>query len=251
VLRERRTVDSGGTSLGTGPDPHPTPSTARGDSPARPWPDSTGASGTPGGAPLIAITAATVAALTVLTEALDDADADIGHSVQLMALYAAAAVPSYGGLTIDVAQSNPPLHIFAVADGVGSGDTRSSVQFNMPGRGEPESLPIVSIIFFADSAGAFVDLAADLAWLTARPPTDFVLDQHLTTAAQSTSEGQLREGSAINQAMGALIGRGYTPQQADTELSTQAANSSMDRHTAARRILAEITAGIEGRFDIG
>jgi hypothetical protein len=197
------------------------------------------------------VTAATVAALTVLTEALDDPKADIGHSLQLMALYAAAAVPSYRGLSIDVAQSNPPLHILAVADRIVTGDTPTSLQFNMPGRGEPRSLPIVSIVLFADSPGAFVDLAADLSWLTARPPTDFVLDQHLTAAARPTSEGQLREGSAINQAIGALIGRGYTPQQASIELSTQSANSSMDRHTAARRILAEITAGIEGRFDIG
>jgi hypothetical protein len=197
------------------------------------------------------ITASTVAALTVLTEALDDAGADIGHSLQLMAVCVAAAVPSYRGLSIDVAQSNPPLHILAVADRIVTGDIRTSLQFTMPGQGEPSRLPPVSIILFADSAGAFVDLAADLAWLTARPPTEFVLDQHLTPLAQPTSEGHLLAATAINQAIGALIGRGYTPQQANTELSTQAANSSMDRPTAARRILAEITAGIDECFDIG
>jgi hypothetical protein len=109
----------------------------------------------------------------------------------------------------------------------------------------------VSVILFAESPGAFVDLAADLAWLTARPPTEFVLDQHLTAAAQPTSERQLREASAINQAIGTLIGRGYTPQQASAELNTQAASSSTDRHTAARRILATITADIEEPFDSG
>ena len=38
----------------------------------------------------------------------------------------------------------------------------------------------MAIILYAGSPGTFVDLAADLAWLTARPLTDFVLDQHLT-----------------------------------------------------------------------
>jgi hypothetical protein len=194
----------------------------------------------------MAITAATVVALTALTEALDDPDADIEHSLQLMALSAAAAVPSYRGLSIEVAQSNPPLHILAMADRIVTGDARTSLQFTMPGPREPSSWPTVSIILFADSPGAFVDLAADLAWLTTRPPTDFVLDQHLTAAAQPTSERQLREATAINQAIGALINRGYTPQQANTELSTQATNSSTDRHTVARRILAKITAGIGG-----
>jgi hypothetical protein len=199
----------------------------------------------------MAITAATVAVLTLLTEALDDTGVDIGRSLHHMALYATAAVPSYRGLSIEVAQSNPPLRILAMADRNVTGDTGTSLQFTMPGQGEPSSLPPVSIILFADSAGAFVDLAADLAWLTARPPTEFVLDQHLTPIARPTSEGQLLEATAINQAIGALIGRGYTPQQANTELSTQAANSSMDRPTAARRILAEITAGIDECFDIG
>jgi hypothetical protein len=199
----------------------------------------------------MAITASTVAALTVLTEALDDPGADIGHSLQLMAVCAAAAVPSYRGLSIDVAQSNPPLHILAMADRIVTGDTRTSLQFTIPGGGAPSSLRPVSIILFADSAGAFVDLAADLAWLTARPPTEFVLDQHLTPVAQPTSEGQWLEAVAINQAIGALIGRGYTPQQANTELSKHAADSSVDRPSAARRILAEITAGSDECFDIG
>jgi hypothetical protein len=197
------------------------------------------------------MTAATVAALTALTESLDDPTADIAHSLQLMALYAAAAVPNYRGLSLDVAQSNPPLHILAMADGTVTGDALASLQFTMSDRSEPRSLPTVSIVLFADSAGAFVDLAAGLAWLTARPPTEFVLDQHLTAAARPTPAGQLREASAIDQAIGALVGRGYTPQQANTELSTQAANNSMDRSTAARRVLTKITAGVGGCFDKG
>jgi hypothetical protein len=191
----------------------------------------------------MAITAATVAALTLLTEALDDTDADIGRSLQLVSLYAEAAVPSYRGLSIYVAQSNPPLYILAMTDRIVTGDARTSLQFTLSGRGEHGSLPPVSLILFADSAGAFVDLAADLAWLTARPLTDFALDQHLTIPAGSLTAGQLRADSAINQAIGVLIGRGYTPQQADWELDTQAGHAGTDRLVAARLILGRLTHG--------
>lgn len=36
-----------------------------------------------------------------------------------------------------------------------------------------------SVILYAAKPGAFIDLAADLAWLTGRSLTDFVLDRHL------------------------------------------------------------------------
>jgi hypothetical protein len=109
-------------------------------------------------------------------------------------------------------------------------------------------LPAVALILYAGSPGAFVDLAADLAWLTARSLSDFILDQHLTPAAGSLQEGQLRAASAINQALGVLIGRGYTPQQAHGELDTQAAHAGTDRHTAACHILAKINTGDDDQY---
>jgi hypothetical protein len=86
----------------------------------------------------VTMTAAIAAALTVLTEALDDpdTDTDIAHSLRLLTLDAATAVASYRGLS-------------------------------------------------------------------------------------------------------ALIGRGYTPQQADWQLDVQAANNRTDRHAAALHILAK------------
>ena len=54
--------------------------------------------------------------------------------------------------------------------------------------------------------GTFVDLAADLAWLTARPLSDLVLDRHLPPPAERGAATSLFEASVINQAIGALIG---------------------------------------------
>jgi hypothetical protein len=94
---------------------------------------------------------------------------------------------------------------------------------------------------YAGSPGTFVDLAADLAWLTARPLSDFVLDQHVPGPAGIGTGTKLFEASVINQAIGALIAQGYTPQQADGQLDAQAADAGINRHAARLRILARLT----------
>ena len=176
-------------------------------------------------------------ALAILTEALDEPGTDIAHSLHRLTLDAAAAVTSYLGLRVVVSQSNPPFTVTALSDGALAGDIRTSLHLSLPGL---QNSPAVAIILYAGSPGAFVDLAADLAWLTARSPSDFILDQHLALATGSLPEGYLRAASAINQAVGVLIGRGYTPQQAHWELDTRAAHAGTDRHTAANHILAKI-----------
>jgi hypothetical protein len=183
------------------------------------------------------------AALAILTEALDEPGTDIAHSVHRLTLDAAAAVTSYLGLSVVVSHSDSPFSVTALADGALAGDIRTSLHVSLPGPSDRQNSPAVAIILYAGSPGAFVDLAADLAWLTARSPSDFILDQHLTLAAGSLPEGQLRAASAINQALGVLIGRGYTPQRAHGELDTQAAHAGTDRRTAAHHILAKINTG--------
>ena len=186
------------------------------------------------------ITAAMAAALAVLTEALDEPGTDIAHSLHRLTLDAAAAVTSYLGLSVVVSQSDPSFTVTALAEGALAGDIRTSLHLSLPGPSDPPNSPAVAIILYAGLPGAFVDLAADLAWLTTRSLSDFILDQHLALAAASLPEAQLRAASAINQALGVLIGRGHTPQQAHWELDTQAAHAGTDRQTAAYHILANI-----------
>ncbi len=101
---------------------------------------------------------------------------------------------------------------------------------------------MVALIFYAATPGAFVDLTADLAWLTGRPPSEFALDQHLSAPAGSDAATHLRTTSVINQAIGVLIGRGYTPRQAHSKLDTQADGARTDRYAAAQFILDTLTA---------
>ena len=50
------------------------------------------------------------------------------------------------------------------------GDVRTSGSgLALRGLGDARLLPVVVLVLYAGSPGAFVDLAADLAWLTARP----------------------------------------------------------------------------------
>jgi hypothetical protein len=44
--------------------------------------------------------------------------------------------------------------------------------------------------------------------------------------------------SVINQAIGALIGRGYTPEQAEVHLTAEGAAAGISRHAVGLRILA-------------
>jgi len=183
------------------------------------------------------------AALAILTEALDEPGTDIAHSLHWLTLDAAVAVTSYLGLSVVVSHSDSPFTVTALAEGALASDIRTSLHLSLLGPNGPQNSPAVAIILYAGSPGAFVDLAADLAWLTARSLSEFILDQHLSLATGPPPEGQLRAASAINQALGVLIGRGYTPQQAHWELDTQAAHAGTDRHTAAYHILAKINTG--------
>ncbi|MCV7229564.1 ANTAR domain-containing protein [Mycolicibacterium komossense] len=195
------------------------------------------------------ITAAMAASLNILTAALDDPGADITHSLDQLTLEATAAIPTYLGLSMLVPQSNPPFTISTLAAGVVDGDIRTSLRVRLPIAGAGDGLS-VAVIFYAGAPGAFVDLAADLTWLTGRPPADFTLDQHLGITSWPDTTPKLQAVSEINQAIGVLIGRGYSPQQASWELDAQAMNNRTDRHSVARLILDKITSDGDGHFDM-
>jgi hypothetical protein len=186
--------------------------------------------------------AALAAELEILTAALDEPGADVAHSLRRLALDAAAAVSTYLGLSILVSSAEPPFAFTALAAGVAADDIRTSLRVVVPGEGEGGQLLAVAVILYAGSPGAFVDLAADLAWLTSWPPSHFMLDRHVGLPISPEVGTQLRAASTINQAIGVLIGRGYTPQQANEQLSAQASFARTNRLAAAQLILAELTA---------
>ena len=187
------------------------------------------------------IGAALAADLGILTAALDEPGAGVLHSLHQLGVDAQAAVPTYLGLSVTVDGSDPRFTFTTLEDGTAD-DIRTSLRLTLPGVGDGRASPSVALILYAGTPGTFVDLTADLAWITGRPPSDFALDQHLSVPAGSDSGTYLRAASVINQAIGVLIGRGHTPAHAHRELDTQADSAGTDRHTTAQFILDTLTA---------
>jgi hypothetical protein len=186
------------------------------------------------------IGAALAADLGMLTVALDEPDADVLRSLHQLGVDAQAAVPTYLGLSVTV-DGSPPFTFTTLEDSAAD-DVRTTLRLTLPAVGDGRASSSVALILYAGTPGTFVDLTADLAWLTGRPPSDFALDQHLSVPDGSDSATYLRAASIFNQAVGVLIGRGYTPKAAHSKLNMPADGEGTDRHTAAQFILDTLTA---------
>ncbi len=154
--------------------------------------------------------------------------------------HAAAAIPTYLGLSVVVPQSDPPLTVTSLAVGAVAGDICTSLHLSFRAS--------VSEIVGASAH----PLRADHREPSSTSPRTWPGSLHAhwaTSSSTSTSpfppyrlpEGQLRAASDINQAIGVLIGHGYSLRQAHRELDTQAADNRTDRHSAARLILDTVT----------
>ncbi len=189
------------------------------------------------------IAAALAADLAILTAALDEPGTDVADSLCQLTANATVAVPTFLGLSVTVHGNDLPFTFITWLQGVGMADVRTSLRLTLPGAADAGLLPPVAIVLYAGSRGTFVDIAADLAWLTARPLSDFILDQHLLGPTEKGTVTSLSETSVINQAIGVLIGQGYTPEQAEHHLTAKGADAGISRHAVALRVLAGLTAG--------
>jgi len=186
------------------------------------------------------IGAALAAELGILTAALDEPGADVLHSLHRLGVDAQAAVSSYLGLSL-IVEGGSPFTFSTLEDGAAD-KVRTSLRLTLPaGVGEGRAGLLVALIFYAARPGTFVDLAADLAWLTGRPPSEFALDQHLSVPVGPDGGTSVRAASVINQAIGVLIGRGYSPRRAHSKLDADAERARTDRDTAAQVILDTLT----------
>jgi hypothetical protein len=185
----------------------------------------------------VEITAAVAADLAALTEALDEPDADLAMLLHQVAADAKFAVGTFVGLTIRVIIGDQPSKLTVFEQGAASGDVKASMLIPMHAiMDATRAETTIDLILYARAPGAFTDLAADLAWLAGLDLVDFTLNQHLIVPERDEVDG-LFARSLINQAIGMLIARGSTPEQAERELTARAVRDGLDRHIAARQIL--------------
>jgi hypothetical protein len=188
----------------------------------------------------VEITAALAADLAILSETLDGTDGDLVEGLRLLAADAKSAVRSYLGLTVTATNGTSPLTFTGMEDLAGHVEVVSSLMIPLSEESADGDGSRLVVILYAGRPGAFVDLAADLCWLTGRRLTDFVLDQHLSLPAEPDTGGRVQAASAVNQAIGVLLGRGYTPEQAEFEIDARAVAAAHSRFDAAQIILGTL-----------
>lgn len=177
--------------------------------------------------------------LALLTAALDDPDADLAAEVVALTAHARTFIDSCVGLTINIA-GDPPATLTSLAAQMPMSDIHSSIRIEL--RSNDTGGAGVDFLLYAHQPGAFVDLAADLAWTTGRESTEFQVDQHLKLPVASGRADTPLATSLINQAIGVLVGRGSTPAAALRELDSHACSNAIARVDAAVRILEALPA---------
>jgi len=184
----------------------------------------------------VTIPSALAADLALLTDALDTGAVDIASTFSLLSSDVAAAVSSYVGLSVRVHSLGGLAELTTLDDPAVIARVVTSLRIPVP-EATRASGPSVVIVLYSTLPGAFVDLAADLAWLTDVALADVGLDLDLDPRARSGVATPLSSLSSIDQAIGVLVGRGHTPEETLVELETLAARFGGDRHAAALEIL--------------
>lgn len=182
------------------------------------------------------------AELGLLTQALDLPDTDIAQTLTRLCTAAQAAVDSYLGLSVAINVDRSGFDLTVLEDGAQREHVRTSLLVPLSTTdADTTTVPAsIALILYAATSGAFRGLAADLSWITGRSWTDYRLDEHLTVPAGDTNPTPVAAASAINQALGVLIARGSTPEQAELDLQARAAAADIDPSAAATLILAAL-----------
>jgi hypothetical protein len=178
----------------------------------------------------VEISATLGADLRTLTDALGQPGTDLEAVLRELSKDIELAVDSYCGLSMTIVVDTGPLSLSTV-DPV---DIGTSLLLPLTAICEVEYGS--TIVFFARTPGAFVDLAADLSFTLGLGLDSFVIDDHLLANSEPGLTG-LAEMSAINQAIGVLIDQGSTPHRARAELHRLALRSELTLADAATQLV--------------
>jgi hypothetical protein len=105
-----------------------------------------------------------------------------------------------------------------------------------------------ALLLQAADVGAFLLLADDLANLIGPGCPPIEVDRHLDlvpTAPATSIEFVLSELRVVNQAIGMLLDRGFTPETAITDLDRRAAATGLTIGAVSRRMLTELPPTLE------
>ena len=184
------------------------------------------------------ISAALAAHFALLSQALEDPTIDLETGLRGFAVSVKAAVSSYTGLTMTIALDDYDIS-FTVHEDTAA---RPATSLLIPLAALTRIAPVHAagtLLLYAATPGAFIDLAADLSHALRIEPAALVLDGHLDPPAGSVAVDGLEHHVALNEAIGILIGRGHTPESASNELQRLASLDHGDLHAAVHALLRE------------
>lgn len=155
---------------------------------------------------------------------------------------ALAAVPSCQAvmLTVNSAGLSASFRLTTPAAGELEMPVRSSLLLPLGGADSDTTL-----LLYAGQAGAFDQLATELAGMLADGGLGVAIDQHLAPLPRRTAAARaaaaLADGGTVNQALGALLEQGWPPEDGPVELDRRAAADGVSRSDAARIVLHSLS----------
>jgi hypothetical protein len=160
-------------------------------------------------------------------------EGSLHESVARLLRTARDVAPSYLGMAITVVVDDQPVTLTVFEPDTATQITSLTLSLSWL----PSLDPASRITFYAATAGAFTDLAADLAFVLG--DATLSLDDDITNAPVQGLRG-LPEVAAIDRAVGILVGHGHTVKTAKGELRRRA-KGIVGMHQAALDIAADPT----------
>jgi hypothetical protein len=161
----------------------------------------------------------------------DESEDELRRSMSTLVVSVKRVAPSYSGLAITVVIDDQPVTLTSLEPFCDVSAIVTSMRLSL---GWLTSLSSASqITFYAATPGTFVDLAADLSFVVGA--VCLRLDQDLPARFGPDLNG-VNELSAINRAIGILVGHGHTLDSAQRELQRMADTAAISLSQAAGRV---------------
>jgi hypothetical protein len=201
--------------------------------------------------------AALLAHLQDLTASIGQDDQDLDDTLAALTAALLATAATYCGLRLTIVEAQWPVTLTAFTDGH---DAPVGTSLRLPlALVSPTADKESRVVFFAITAGAFTDLAADLSYALGGVPVDqaspgvdgvdqrgihvdgrrraIELDVDLPLLSRVSGLAGLAELTVLNRAIGMLVAQGHDIEQAHQLLRLDAAAAEVEPHIYAARIL--------------
>jgi hypothetical protein len=188
------------------------------------------------------ISAALAADLADLSHNLDD-DVDLETRLHALTDGVKAAVPSYLGMTVTFVADGHDVSFTVREETEHVREITASLRIQLAGT--RHGARDTQLVLYAAIPGAFVDLAVDVGYALTLDSATLILDGHLNPPDHESGFHGLAALSAINQAVGVLIGRGHTIESAHNALRRSAAWYGEDVAVTAAALLRTMRRSLE------